>query len=86
MVPIEGQNKQRSSHPAAFGKGKETRINSYGTEGYVQNQKTPWQKLLVRSGVRTHAHLRVPELKPGALDHSAILTPLMKLEISHVRN
>ena len=28
----------------------------------------------VRSGVRTHALIRVPELKSGALDHSAILT------------
>ena len=30
--------------------------------------------LIVRSGVRTHAHFRVPELKSGALDRSAILT------------
>ena len=29
---------------------------------------------LVRSGVRTHAHKCVPELKSGALDRSAILT------------
>ena len=28
----------------------------------------------VRCGVRTHAHIRVPELKSGALDHSANLT------------
>ena len=28
----------------------------------------------VRCGVRTHAHLRVPELKSGALDRSANLT------------
>ena len=28
----------------------------------------------VRCGVRTHAHFRVPELKSGALDHSANLT------------
>jgi hypothetical protein len=31
---------------------------------------------VVRSGVRTHAHIRVPELKSGALDRSAILTTL----------
>ena len=30
--------------------------------------------IVVRSGVRTHAHFRVPELKSGALDRSAILT------------
>ena len=30
----------------------------------------------VRCGVRTHARLRVPELKSGALDHSANLTRL----------
>ena len=30
----------------------------------------------VRCGVRTHAHVREPELKSGALDHSANLTPI----------
>lgn len=30
----------------------------------------------VRGGVRTHALIRVPELKSGALDHSATLTAL----------
>ena len=33
-----------------------------------------WKKIDVRCGVRTHAHIRVPELKSGALDHSANLT------------
>ena len=32
------------------------------------------KKLIVRCGVRTHALSRVPELKSGALDHSANLT------------
>ena len=31
-------------------------------------------KMYVRCGVRTHAHNREPELKSGALDHSANLT------------
>ena len=39
------------------------------------------QKPSVRSGVRTHAHLRVPELKSGALDHSANLTLVIGGEI-----
>ena len=44
--------------------------------------KTPRKKikkiLNVRCGVRTHAHIRVPELKSGALDHSANLTWYIK--------
>ena len=36
------------------------------------------QKYLVRCGVRTHAHSRVPELKSGALDRSANLTLMLK--------
>ena len=35
----------------------------------------------VRCGVRTHALLREPELKSGALDHSANLTVLYKSKI-----
>ncbi len=34
----------------------------------------PLVKIIVRCGVRTHALSRVPELKSGALDHSANLT------------
>ena len=33
---------------------------------------------VVRSGIWTHALSREPELESGALDHSAILTPLIK--------
>ena len=47
----------------------------------VKKTFTPFEKrgkkyLCVRCGVRTHARLRVPELKSGALDHSANLTQL----------
>ena len=34
------------------------------------------KKVIVRCGVRTHAHNREPELKSGALDRSANLTEL----------
>lgn len=34
------------------------------------------KRVRVRGGVRTHALIRVPELKSGALDHSATLTVL----------
>ena len=34
-------------------------------------------QLIVRCGVRTHAHFRVPELKSGALDRSANLTTIL---------
>ena len=42
----------------------------YGEKIYIQKIG------FVRCGVRTHARLRVPELKSGALDHSANLTRL----------
>ena len=35
---------------------------------------------LVKCGVRTHAHFRVPELKSGALDRSANLTSVGESE------
>ena len=38
--------------------------------------KRRMQNNVVRCGVRTHALLREPELKSGALDHSANLTSL----------
>ena len=55
-----------------------------GSENVVKVSYNKWygekiyiQKIgFVRCGVRTHARLRVPELKSGALDHSANLTRL----------
>ena len=41
---------------------------------YLLNRK---KRFIVRCGVRTHARIRVPELKSGALDHSANLTVVM---------
>ena len=41
---------------------------------YLLNRK---KRFIVRCGVRTHARIRVPELKSGALDHSANLTAVM---------
>jgi hypothetical protein len=38
------------------------------------SQKNKIKMFIVRCGVRTHALSRVPELKSGALDHSANLT------------
>ena len=47
------------------------------------------KKLCVRSGVRTHALFRVPELKSGALDHSAILTTqkirVVQYQVKHTK-
>ena len=36
-------------------------------------------KIIVRCGVRTHALIRVPELKSGALDRSANLTSVERV-------
>ena len=47
-------------------------INFTGCELYIRQND-------VRSGVRTHAHIRVPELKSGALDRSAILTVICSI-------
>ena len=41
-----------------------------------QKCKKKGQNTFVRCGVRTHALLREPELKSGALDHSANLTAI----------
>ena len=40
---------------------------------FDSNEKNK-KRIDVRCGVRTHAHIRVPELKSGALDRSANLT------------
>ena len=39
-----------------------------------KEKKTKVKTFFVKCGVRTHAHLRVPELKSAALDRSANLT------------
>ena len=47
-----------------------------GTHLYSCNMKQAVQieKNIVRNGIRTHAHIRGPDLKSGALDRSATLT------------
>ena len=59
---------------------------------YSGSVKSSWENI-VRSGIRTHAHIRGPErsipenfrkvinLESGALDHSAILTCVRAREI-----
>ncbi|GFS85749.1 hypothetical protein TNCV_2974261 [Trichonephila clavipes] len=50
--------------------------NSSVSESQFKNQKyNNVLATIVRSGVRTHALFREPELKSDALDRSAILTP-----------